>query len=363
MNKNILKHAPNFEETKKRFEAWWNRSCIGRPMMKLPCIREKPLAPLVEIPETNDAEKIHCDPERKVNIYRNFLNSHILMAETLPNTNINIGPGSMATYLGAPPVFDERTVWYEKIVDDWNDFDFKFDPDNYWIKRHLDLIAKQCELSNGEFYVGIPDIIENVDILSSLRGPKDFCYDLIDEPELVHQCLDKLDELYFKYYDAFYDIVKDDEGGSVYTAFEIWGKGKTVKVQCDFSALMNPSQYREFVQPRLAKQCSKMNNSLYHLDGPDAIPHLDAVLEIKEIDALQWVPGSGNTSPDDERWFFIYDKVKAAGKSLWIVVSSIEKADAIVKRYGPEGLYLLFPEMTEKEGVSLLKKAEREWSV
>lgn len=362
MNNNILKHKPDWEETKKRFDAWWNRSCIDRPMMRICCKREKPIDPVIDVPQTNDAEKIHTDPERTVNIYRNFLNSHALLAETVPNTNINIGPGSMATYLGSAPVFDEHTVWYEKAVEDWSRFgSFGFDPENYWFKRHIELIAKQNELANGEFYVGIPDIIENVDILSALRGPENLCYDLIDEPELIHEYLNQLDELYFKYYDAFYNIVKDDEGGSVYTAFQIWGKGKTVKVQCDFSALMNPSQYREFVQPRLAGQCSKMDNCLYHLDGPDAIPHLEAVLEIDEIDALQWVPGAGKPSPDEECWFFVYDKVKSAGKSIWIAVSSIEKADAIVKRYGPEGLYLLFPEMTEEEGLSLLKKAERDW--
>ena len=34
-------------------------------------------------------------------------------------------------------------------------------------------------------------------------------------------------------------------------------------------------------------------NSLYHLDGKGALIHLDKILAIEKIDAVQWQPGDG----------------------------------------------------------------------
>lgn len=45
------------------------------------------------------------------------------MAEAFPSVEINIGPGSMATYLGSEPYFAWDTVWYAPCVkEDWRRF-------------------------------------------------------------------------------------------------------------------------------------------------------------------------------------------------------------------------------------------------
>ncbi|MGC8971611.1 MAG: transketolase C-terminal domain-containing protein [bacterium] len=138
---------------------------------------------------------------------------------------------------------------------------------------------------------------------------------------LIQRCpLKQIDELYFRYYDAMYDIVKDEEGGSSYTVFAIWGPGKTAKVQCDFSAVMSPKQFQEFFVPSLAYKCSKLDYTLYHLDGPDAIKHPPAILSVKDLDAIQWTPVAGKPDGGSEDWYPIYDMVKKAGKSLWISI-------------------------------------------
>ena len=55
--------------------------------------------------------------------------------------------------------------------------------------------------------------------------------------------------------------------------------------------------------PSLQQQCQKLDYTLYHLDGPDAIKHLDALMEIEELDALQWTPGAGKPDGGDELWY------------------------------------------------------------
>ncbi len=139
-------------------------------------------------------------------------------------------------------------------------------------------------------------------------------------------------------------------------------------MQCDFSAMISPYQFRNFIQHSLKEQAEHLDNVLYHLDGPDAIKHVDAVMEIEKIDALQWT--SGDPGPDGtfEEWYGIYDKAYMAGKALWVKVYSgafeewIQRVDKRVKRYGSNALFLYFPVMSRDKAYRLLEHAEKNWS-
>jgi 5-methyltetrahydrofolate--homocysteine methyltransferase len=367
MNWNIEKHQPRWNEVRERFEAWWKRSSCGRPLMRVIAKRDKPSDPIADLPEPTSNEQNFLDPDYNVARYRNFLHTHEFMAESFPNTNVNIGPGSLAVYLGAEPYFAPDTVWYKHCIEDWNSWEFKYDPENPWLKRHLAAIKRQTELASGEFLVGIPDLLEGVDILSAMRDPMQFCYDLIDQPEQIRKHLAVINELYHKYFDSFHQISKDEEG-NCFTCFEVWGKGKTVKLQCDFAALMNPEQFKEFVVPYLTDQARHYDRRLYHFDGADALPHLDALLGIEEIDALQWTPGAGKAPMGDEKWFPIYDRARDYDKALWFNMYGYDNyneliavSDRLVKRYGDKGVYLMFPTMSKPEAESLIRYAEKNW--
>ncbi len=78
--------------------------------------------------------------------------------------------------------------------------------------------------------------------------------------------------------------------------------------------MMSPEDFRKYIQPSLRSQSENVDHVLYHLDGPAAIKHMDALMEIEGIDALQWT--SGDAGPDGTLpdWDVIYDKAIAAGK-------------------------------------------------
>lgn len=316
-----------------------------------------------------DMEDKYQDAERIVARYRQFCETHEFMGESFPNLDVDFGPGSLAAYLGSEIGFKEDTVWFEPCLDDLTEAaEFKFDPENKWFKKHIKLVEKCRELVGDDFPVDMPDLMENIDVLVSLRGAEDMLYDLIDEPEEVEERIRQIGNIYYEYYDRFHEIISDGDGGNAYTVFQIWGPGRTVKLQCDFSAMMSPANFRDFIQESLREQAKKADQVLYHLDGPDAIRHLDAIMEIEEIDALQWT--SGDAGPDGtlEEWDVIYDKVRRAGKSLWIKVYSgefedwIKNVDRIVKKYGSHSLFLLFPEMSMEQAETLLDYAEKNWS-
>lgn len=364
-----MKYKENWADTKERFKTWWNHEKMERPILNIVARRKEPLEETEPVLPAENPRDFHMDADRITAEIRNTCRTHKFMAEAFPYINIDIGPGAIAAYLGSEPDFTWDTVWYGECIQDWSRWNgFKFNPDNYWWKLHIDQITKAQQLSCGEFLVGIPDLIENIDIVSAMHGPQNTCYDLIDEPQFIKSAINQIDDLYFKYYDAIYDIVKLNDGSSCYIGFSIWGPGRTAKVQCDFSALMSPSQFREFVLPSLQKQCRQLDNSLYHLDGPDAVRHLDALMEISELDALQWTSGAGRPDGASELWYPIYEKVRKAGKSLWISFSDgtakdwIKGADKIVKTFGNQGMYFLFPEMEEEEAKRIIASAEDRWS-
>lgn len=364
-----MNYKENWEETRGRFTKWWKGEPLDRPLLKITAKRKTPLEPLERIEPPKTPRGHHLDMERRVKELRNACKTHIYMAEAFPYLDINIGPGSMATYLGSEPDFKWDTIWFSECIHNWSDFgNLAFDKENYWWKLHLDLAAKAHTLANDDFLVAIPDICENVDILAAMRGPQAFCFDLLDEPDLIKTYVDQIDALYFKYYDAMYDILKLKDGSSSYTAFFIWGSGKTAKLQCDFSALMSPAQFREFVLPSLQRQCQKLDCTLYHLDGPDSIRHLNALMEIDALDALQWNPGAGKPDAGNEMWYPIYDKVRSAGKALWLLFEEgsvedwIYNAGKIVKTFGKDGMYFLFPTMEEEDAKRLITTAEDQWS-
>ena len=214
--------------------------------------------------------------------------------------------------------------------------------------------------------VNIPDIVENFDILSALRGPQNLCFDLMESPEIIGKLINQLDDLYFRYYDVMYEIVKDSDDSSSYTGFMVWGPGRTAKVQCDFCALISPEHFREYAQPSLRKQCQQLDNSIYHLDGPGAIRHVPAIMEIAELKALQWTCGDGQPDGGCERWYPIYDQVREAGKNLWVYLCDgdssnwVESSRRLVRRYGPDCFYFIFPDFEDKKTAEEASSAIRE---
>ena len=161
----MMMRCENWEWTKKRFEAWWNQSSLGRPMMRIIAKRETP----PEIPEEEETldrspEDIWLNVAENARKTRNNIRTHRYMAEAFPEMDVNMGPGSLAIYLGSEPVFTPDTVWYKPVIDDFNTFGpLQYDPDNLWWKKHLALVRQAVSLAGGNSWSTYPTC-GNVDI-------------------------------------------------------------------------------------------------------------------------------------------------------------------------------------------------------
>jgi 5-methyltetrahydrofolate--homocysteine methyltransferase len=342
------KYCELWPQIKQRFSAWWRREKIDRPLMKI-LAKGKNGEALEPYEEPSNPRDKFLDVENIVKAYRNLCKTHHFLGDLFPSLRLDLGPSSMALYLGSEPEFAFDTIWYKEFIHEWNGTKLTVSSDSYWYRTHLEMKRKAITLANGDFLINIPDIGENLDTLASMRGTQNLCFDLVDNPDVIKAMVGLIDDAYFQFYDPMYEIAKGDDGGSSYTAFDIWGPGKTAKIGCDFCALMSPDQFEELVVPSIRRQCRTLDNSLFHLDGPDAIKHMDHLMTVEELDVFQWTPGAAQPDGGNERWYGLYDKARAAGKQLWVwlydggLADWVESSRKLVKRYGPDCLYIRFP--------------------
>jgi len=264
--------------------------------------------------------------------------------DTLPFASAYLGAGSLALALGCEPGFAPDTVWFEpawRDIPDVHDIPpVRFNPGAHWWKIHEAQIRAHNRLANGGYLASIPDLVENVDILSALRDPQTLMMDMVENPEWVEAAVMDVNRAWFEAFDRLHELAKGPDGGNGWCAFNIWGPGKTAKVQCDACAMFSPAMFDRFVTPALAEQCEWLDYSMYHLDGTQCECHLGALLAINALDAIQWTPQSGLEPPWHERWHPLYKRVLDAGKSMQILGVPVEKMDFVLNAVGSRGVFI-----------------------
>jgi len=252
------------------------------------------------------------------------------------------GPGSLGLFLGAIGRPAPDTLWYEPVIHDPDTHSaLRLDREGAWWKRHFDVLEQATRENRGRYLVGLPDLIENIDTLAQLRDGQTLLMDLLERPDWVKDQIARINQCFFEVYDAMLPYARDSWGGTTYTAFGLWAQGKVAKVQCDFSCMISSKMFQEFVVPSLTEQCAWIDYSMYHLDGTTALHHLDSLLEIEPLDAIQWTPGAGHPGGGSPEWYDIYRRIKAAGKSVQAIDVAPAEIAPLIDAVGPEGMYIL----------------------
>jgi hypothetical protein len=92
------------------------------------------------------------------------------------------------------------------------------------------------------------------------------------------------------------------------------------------------------VLPGIKLEMTPLNRSIFHLDGPAALRHLDLLLELDDLHAVQWVQGAGNGPAT--QWIDVYRRCLDAGKSVQIIPEGgPDIALACLEALGPRGVW------------------------
>jgi len=352
-----MKWKPDWPEARTNHLKWWRRQGM---VLWLTAPRPGPVEPIARPDRPDDLLRRWTDPVYRCDAEEHPLSRTAHLADAFPVLSTQIGPGSLGTFLGSRPEFAETTVWYRPCIDDPEAFGpIRFEPTgNHWLDVHLALVDEALRRADGRYFVGLPDLIENLDTLAALRDTERLMVDLIERPQWVLEKLHEINEAFFAAFDIFYERVRAADGGGNVFVFGIWGPGRTAKVQCDLACMLSPAMFRRFVVPGLTAQCDWLDYSMFHLDGEDATQHLDALLEIDSLNAVEWTPRLLYTGEADEaggspKWYDLYRRIQAGGKGVQAICVRPEQVVPLLDAVGPEGMYLSVhaPDLETAEGL------------
>jgi hypothetical protein len=330
-----LETKPDFEKVQARFEAWWHCEIIDRPLVSL----------------TVHYGDIKWPPERKHATLRDRwfdIEGGVLGAEAVAKYVIhfadrfpmhfpNLGPEITATCFGCDLEFSDYTSYSKPVCDNIRDV-LKLKPnlDNpYWnaIRKATDL---SLEMGKGKWITALPDLHTNGDLLASLRDPQNLAMDLLDDPEGVRLACEHVTGFYATMYDDLYHRIAA-AGQPATTWINCLHAGRYYVSNCDFICMISPEMFQSAILPSIARENEFLERNIFHLDGPGALKHLDALLAGGKLDGVQWVYGAGNEP--GRKWIDVFKKVQAAGKCIQLLSDDINDAKAIAEHIRPEGVW------------------------
>ncbi len=336
----------NWDETRGNFVAWWRREGLLVGLLSSPLPQGfVPHEQVEDVPEKEVFSEYFTDSRwRAARNHYELAKSYFPM-DVLPVTNANYGPGNLATFLGSEPEYRRDTVWYYPCIAGKLEPErlppLAFDDENKHFRIVEETLKLNADLGRGKYLTGCPDLIENIDVLASLRDSQVLLMDMIERPEWVERKVMEINRVFFDAYERIYDIIKGDDGSSAFWAFSLWSEGKVAKVQCDASAMFSPEMFRRFVVPALEEQCEWLDNSMFHLDGHQCLCHLDLLLGIDALDAIEWTPDPSVPSGGDPCWHNLYKRILSAGKSVQAVGIMVDEVQPLLDTVGTKGIYLL----------------------
>ncbi len=365
----------DWERIRRYYEAWWNCETLGRVPIWVAAPRDDPQSRETICGNTIKIRREErFDKEKVISCAERVFQATFFGGVAFPCYWPNFGPDVFSAYMGAdiefspsflptesvyganieepPPV--SWAQWNNPILTDYSDLSvIQIKDENLYWQKTKEFTGYALERSRGKYLIGTTDIHGGMDSLAVLRGsPQQVCLDLIDNPEGVKKAMKLLWKAWHKIYEESHRITSgEQEGISNWT--NLWSPGKGYAVQNDFTCLVSPSMYGEFFLEELVNEINYLDYSIYHLDGPDALKHLDMILEIPRLNAIQWVPGTRMIKKGVARWVPIYQKIHDKKKAIQVRCQP-EEVDFVLENLEPEGLLISTTCSSEKEAKELL---------
>jgi len=339
-----MEYKEDITEAKERMRAWWDHEIIDRPVLSYyyPKKRGKKGVYLDIFGEDWTLAKNYEDIDNALNRFEKRAEETYFGGESIPFYFPNYGPGIIAAVFGVKPKFKTGTVWFSRPIKPEDIIEhlesIKLNQNNVWYSRLLKITEAAAKRAGKTYLVSITDMGGVLDILSSFLGPTSIILTMKRNPNTIDTCRTIILEKLLKVYDDLQKIISQFcDGCNCWLG--VWNKKRWYALQSDFSAMLNPVWFKKFVLPDIISQAEHMDYAIYHLDGPNALPYLDFLLNQQSITGIQWVPGAGNSPMGSKDWLPLYKKIQKAGKNL-VIDSAPENVSHLYKNLDPRGLYV-----------------------
>jgi hypothetical protein len=348
-----LERISDWEQRLARQDAFWDCAVIDRPVVKMACGKDAPERPWPAEKSYSSQHERWMDTERVVeSAVAGAMNTEYL-GDALPTAWPNLGPEVFSAFFGMEMEYTADTSWGIPVIEDWSDVGHvRFSEDNPYWKKLVEMTDALIEAGQGLYYTGLSDIHPGGDALAAFREPIDLNTDLLMVPDAIRAMLDYVGETYAYVYDFFHDRLR--AAGQAITSWPgIVSTRKWYVPSNDFSCMISSKMFDEFFLPGIVEECRHMEACIYHLDGPDALRHLPSLLNIPELNAIQWVYGAGNGRASD--WLHVYKQCQAAGKGIQLGVG-LDELDPIIENLKPEGVFMTVDIRHKEEAEEVLRR-------
>lgn len=332
-----IENLPDWEMRVRRQDAFWSRAILDRPVCVLSYARHPVAQPWPESRNWRTRRERWLDAEYVADSAVARTANTVYAGDALPTAWPNLGPEWFSALYGCAMEFGETTAWSEPNLHDWRDAGrLALSTDNVWWRAMLEMTDLLLAKGRGLFYTGFTDLHGGGDCVAAFRDPQNLCVDMLEARGQVVALLDRLLSDYLQTYDFWQG--KLAAAGQATTAWPgIVSSLKWCVPSNDFSCMISKTMFDEVFLPGIAAECRHMEANIYHLDGPDALRHLDSLLSIPELNAIQWVYGAGHGRASD--WLPVYQRCQAAGKGLQIGIG-LDELDTMMTHLHPEGIWL-----------------------
>ena len=331
-----LLYKPDYDKTLARFEAFWEREIVDRPPVTLALPKEGRFDPLPKR-EYASLEERWLDVDARIDDMEAGLERTDFLYDSLPIIWPHLGPEIFSAWCGCGYEYGETTTWSKPVIEDWEtDYDkARLDMDHPLFRKMMEFTRKLIERGKGRYIAGLTDLHPGGDHLAALRDPQNLAMDMLEDIDWVKKALNRSVPEYFAAYGVFYQMIH--EAGMPTTSWTPAIHDGTYYIPSnDFSCMISKEMYDEVFLPGIIQECRFYDRSIYHLDGPGALRHLDSLLEIPELDAVQWVCGAGNYGY--HRWVGVYQRIQKAHKGIQMMCD-ISELDQIFETLRPEGVW------------------------
>ena len=329
-------YKPDYDRTLARFEAFWQREIVDRPpvTIALPKAGRRAARPTRVYASL---EEKWLDIDGRIDDMEAAMDSTDFLYDSLPIAWPNLGPEIFSAWCGCGYEYGPTTTWSRPAILDWAaDYEkARLDMNHPLFRKTVEFTRKLIQRGRGKYIVGLTDFHPGGDHLAALRDPQNLAVDMLEEKDWVKKALTRSAAEFFAAYGVFYQMIH--EAGMPSTSWTpVIHDGTFYIPSNDFSCMISKAMYDEVFLPGIAQECAFYERSIYHLDGPGALRHLDSLLEIKELDAVQWVCGAGNEGY--HRWAGVYQKIQRAGKGIQLMCH-VKELDQVFETLRPEGVW------------------------
>lgn len=305
-----LATKPDLAVAADKWERFW-REGLDQPLIA--AVRPRPGVEPVEKPSLYE-----LGPEVDIEAYAaqavRWAQTHDFLGAAIPFVYLELAADQFSTFLGVDlrfpspgqggwPIHIHETTPIQEIH-------VEFSTSGRWWALIARLAEAVMARSEDSLLLAAPTMCANLDALVALRGAQNVLMDVMDSPGEVKRILAEISEAHAQALAALGRLLDFEHRGSI-NRHGMYSKGAINVLQSDFTCMISPEMFRELLLPCLEADMRLYDAVEYHLDGPGAIRHLEALCSLERLGVVQWVAGAADQHRD---WSDLYRRIDALGK-------------------------------------------------